>query len=173
MYFSLKSRYIDIPNDPLYPFGYGLSYTSFSFGPLNADKTELLGDSDRLTIRVVLTNTGTYDGEEVVQLYIGDPVASITRAVRELKDYQKVFLQAGERQELSFVITTDSLKFYDANLNYIWEEGIFNVYIGPNSKNTQSIQINWYKQYEEHSFSYLLMIISKILKKNILLFFWF
>ncbi len=141
----IQSRYLDIPNDPLYPFGYGLSYTSFSFGPLNADKTELHGDSDRLTIRFVLINNGSYDGEEVVQLYIGDPVASITRAVRELKDFQKVFLRAQEREEISFVITTDYLKFFDANLNYIWEEGIFNIYIGPNSNNTQSIQVNWFK----------------------------
>jgi beta-glucosidase len=77
----------------LYPFGYGLSYTSFTFGPLNADKTKLHGDSDRLTIRVVLSNNGTYDGEEVVQLYIGDPVASVTRAVRELKIFKKYFFQ--------------------------------------------------------------------------------
>ncbi|CAF1026578.1 unnamed protein product [Adineta steineri] len=140
-----KSRYLDISNDPLYPFGYGLSYTSFSFGPLNADKTQLHGDSDRLTIRFVLSNNGAYDGEEVVQLYIGDPVASVTRAVRELKNFQKVFLQARERQEISFIITTDDLKFFDSNLNYIWEEGLFNIYIGPDSVNTQSVQINWFK----------------------------
>ena len=96
----------------MYPFGYGLSYTSFCFGPLNADKTELHGDSDRLTIRFILTNNGSYDGEEVVQLYIGDPVASITRAVRELKDFQKVFLRAQEQQEISFVITTNHLKIF-------------------------------------------------------------
>ena len=96
----------------MYPFGYGLSYTSFSVGPLNADKTELHGDSDRLTIRFILTNNVSYDGEEVVQLYIGDPVASITRAVRELKDFQKVFLRAQEQQEISFVITTNHLKIF-------------------------------------------------------------
>lgn len=136
---------MDIPNDPLYPFGYGLSYTTFSFGPLNADKAELHGDSDRLTIRVVLTNSGSYDGEEVVQLYIGDPVASVTRAVRELKQFQKVFIRAQERQEITFVVTTEDLKFFDLNLNYIWEEGVFNIYIGPDSVNTQSIQISWFK----------------------------
>jgi beta-glucosidase len=140
-----QSRYLDIPNDPLYPFGYGLSYTSFSFGTLNADKTELHGDSDRLTIRFILSNAGVYDGEEVVQLYIADPVASVTRAVRELKDFQKVFLRAQDSEELSFVITTDDLKFFDSSLNYIWEEGVFNIYIGPNSVNTQSVQITWFK----------------------------
>ncbi|UJR17565.1 hypothetical protein I4U23_004461 [Adineta vaga] len=140
-----KSRYLDIPNDPLYPFGYGLSYTTFSFGPLNVDKTELHGDSDHLNISVVVSNTGAYDGEEVVQLYIGDPVASVTRAVRELKNFQKIFLQVRERKEISFIVTNDDLKFFDANLNYIWEEGVFNIYIGPDSVNTQSVQINWFK----------------------------
>ncbi|CAF2475157.1 unnamed protein product [Rotaria sp. Silwood2] len=135
------SRFIDIPNDPLYPFGYGLSYTTFTFGPLNVDKTKLHGDADRLTIRVVLSNTGAYDGEEVVQLYIADPVASVTRAVRELKNFQKVFLRTQERKEISFLITTDDLKFFDSHLNYIWEEGAFNIYIGPDSVNTQSLFI--------------------------------
>jgi beta-glucosidase len=80
-----------------------------------------------------------------VQLYINDPVASVTRAVRELKDFQKVFLRAQEREEISFIITTDDLKFFDSNLNYIWEEGVFNIYIGPDSVNTQSAQITWFK----------------------------
>ena len=92
-----------------------------------------------------MNNNGSYDGEEVVQLYIGDPVASVTRAVRELKDFQKIFIRAQEHEEISFVITTDYLKFFDSHLNYIWEEGAFNIYIGPDSVNTQSIQINWFK----------------------------
>ncbi|CAF1456779.1 unnamed protein product, partial [Didymodactylos carnosus] len=85
------------------------------------------------------------DGEEVVQLYIGDPVASVTRAVWELKNFQKVFLRAQEREEISFVITTDDLKFFDSYLHYIWEEGVFNIYIGPDSVNTQSVQVTWFK----------------------------
>lgn len=129
----------------MYPFGYGLSYTQFDFSPLKADKTELHGDNDRLTITFVLSNIGKYAGEEVVQLYIGDPAASVTRAVRELKAFQKVFLQTDQRQEITFIVTTDQLKFYDSNLNYIWEEGIFNIYIGPNSANTQTVQVYWYK----------------------------
>lgn len=129
----------------MYPFGYGLSYTTFNFSSIKADKTELHGDADRLTVSVVLSNNGAYDGEEVVQLYIGDPAASVTRAVRELKNFKKVFLRARERLEVTFVVTTDELKFYNANLDYIWEEGIFNIYIGPDSVNTQSIQVNWFK----------------------------
>ena len=136
---------MDIPNDPLYPFGYGLSYTTFNFSSLNVDKTELHGDGDRLTVSVVLINTGRYDGEEVVQLYIGDPAANVTRAVRELKAFEKVFVAAGARQQVTFTVTTDELKFYDSNLNYIWEEGVFNIYVGPNSVNTQSAQVYWYK----------------------------
>ncbi|CAF1210248.1 unnamed protein product [Adineta ricciae] len=140
-----ETRYIDITSDPLYPFGYGLSYTAFSLGPLNADKTELHGDSDRLNISVVLSNDGKYDGEEVVQLYIGDPVASVTRAVRELKDFKRIFLSTQQREEISFVVTTEQLKFFDANLNYVWEEGLFNIYIGLDSVNTKTLQIYWYK----------------------------
>jgi len=132
-------------NDPLYPFGHGLSYTSFAFGPINADKTELHGDVDRLTVSVLLSNIGAYDGEEVVQLYISDPAASVTRAVRELKNFKKVFLRVEQREEISFVITTDDLKFYNSNLDYIWEEGDFIIHIGPDSVNTQSVQVTWFK----------------------------
>lgn len=112
---------------------------------MKADKTELHGDSDRLTITFELSNIGRYAGEEVVQLYIGDPAASVTRAVRELKNFQKIFIQPDQRQEVTFVITTEQLKFYNSNLEYIWEEGLFNIYIGPNSANTQSVQVYWYK----------------------------
>jgi beta-glucosidase len=136
---------LDIPNDPLYPFGHGLSYTSFVFGPINADKTELHGDADRLTVSVLLSNNGAYDGEEVVQLYISDPAASVTRAVLELKNFKKVFLRVEQREEISFVITTDDLKFYNSNLDYIWEEGDFIIHVGPDSVNTQSVQVKWFK----------------------------
>lgn len=143
--FLFKSRYLDIPNDPLYPFGYGLSYTSFNFGPLKYDKTELHGESDYFLVHLNVTNKGFFDGEEVIQLYIGDPVASVTRAVRELKGYQKIFIPANGQQEITFTVTTEYLKFFDSNLNYIWEEGVFNVYIGPDSVNTQTVQITWFK----------------------------
>ena len=136
---------MDVPNDPLYPFGYGLSYTEFDFSPVHADKTELRGDSDRLTVRVLVRNKGAYAGEEVVQLYISDPAASVTRAVRELKNFKKLFLRAQQREEIAFVITTNDLKFFNANLDYVWEEGDFHIHIGPNSVDTQSLRITWLK----------------------------
>lgn len=129
----------------MYPFGHGLSYTKFTFGQINADKTELRGDGDRLTVSVLLTNTGSYSGEEVVQLYVSDPAASVTRAVRELKNFKKIFLQPQQQEEISFEITTDDLKFYNSNLDYIWEEGDFLIHIGPDSVNTQSVTIKWFK----------------------------
>ena len=129
----------------MYPFGHGLSYTKFTFGPINADKTELHGDGDRLTVSILLTNTGAYSGEEVVQLYVSDPAASVTRAVRELKNFKKISLQPEQQEQISFVVTTDDLKFYNSNLDYIWEEGDFLIHIGPDSVNTQSVTIKWSK----------------------------
>ncbi|CAF1113695.1 unnamed protein product [Adineta steineri] len=140
-----KSRYLDMPNDPLYPFGYGLSYTTFNFSSINVDKTELHGDSDRLTVRVLIRNTGAYAGEEVIQLYISDPAASVTRAVRELKNFKKIYLRSQQSEEISFVITTEDLKFYNTNLDYVWEEGDFIIHVGPDSVNTQSIRVKWLK----------------------------
>jgi beta-glucosidase len=134
-----------MPNTPLYPFGYGLSYTEFNFNSIHVDKTELHGDSDRLTVKIVIQNIGSYDGEEVVQLYITDPVASIARAVLELKNFQKIFLQSKQSEEVAFIITTNDLKFFNNNLDYIWEEGDFIIHIGPDSVNIQSIQIKWFK----------------------------
>jgi beta-glucosidase len=134
-----------MPNDPLYPFGHGLSYTVFDFNPINVDKTELHGDSDRLTVRLLVHNTGAYSGEEVIQLYISDPAASVTRAVRELKNFKKLFLRSQQREEISFVITTNDLKFFNINLDYIWEEGDFIIHVGPDSVNTQSVRIKWLK----------------------------
>jgi beta-glucosidase len=90
-------------------------------------------------------NNGAYDGEEVVQLYISDPVASVTRAVRELKNFKKIFLQEQQREEISFVITTQDLKFFNSNLDYIWEEGDFIIHVGPDSVNTRSVRIKWLK----------------------------
>lgn len=136
---------MDVPNDPLYPFGHGLSYTEFDFSPIRVDKMELHGDSDRLTVRMLVRNKGRYAGEEVIQLYISDPAASVTRAVRELKNFKKVFLHSQQREELSFVVTTADLKFFNADLDHVWEEGDFIIHIGPDSVNTQSVQIKWFK----------------------------
>ena len=141
---KFKSDYLDISNDPLYPFGYGLSYTTFSYSGVQLDKTNLKGNST-LKATVTVTNTGKYAGEEVVQLYISDPVASISRSVKELKGFQKISLQPGESKAVSFNITTADLKFYNDKLVYDWEPGQFIVQIGTNSGSTQQASVQWLK----------------------------
>ncbi|HWZ03436.1 MAG TPA: beta-glucosidase BglX [Mucilaginibacter sp.] len=141
---KFKSDYIDISNDPLYPFGYGLSYTTFNYGEVKLSKTNLKGN-ETLKATVKVTNTGKYAGEEVVQLYISDPVASISRSVKELKGYQKISLQRGESREVTFDITTAALKFYNDQLVYDWEPGQFIIQIGTNSSDTHSASVQWHK----------------------------
>jgi beta-glucosidase len=131
-----KSRYLDVTNDPLYPFGFGLSYSTFSISAPVLDKSSVKV-SDQITVSVTVSNTGKFDGEEVVQLYIQDLVGSVTRPVKELKNFKKVFLKAGESQKISFSITNDELKFYDINMNYKSEPGDFKVYVGPNSRDVK------------------------------------
>lgn len=139
------SKYLDTPNSPLYPFGYGLSYTTFAYGDLRLDKASLQGDDATLTASIELTNTGRYTGEEVVQLYIGDPVASISRPMKELKNYAKVSLKPGESQTVSFTITPDDLKFYNSRLEHVWEPGAFNLFVGGNSRDVKSASVTWTK----------------------------
>jgi len=139
---KFTSVYMDAPNKPLYPFGYGMSYTNFSYGPVKLDKTALKGD-ETLKASVTLTNTGARAGEEVVQLYINDPVASCTRPVKELKGFQKVLLQPGEKKEITFEITPEDLKFYNADLVRDWEPGDFNFHIGSSSENTKAAKARW------------------------------
>jgi beta-glucosidase len=141
---KFKSDYIDVANSPLYPFGYGLSYTNFSYGDVKLSKTKLKGN-ETLTATVTVTNTGKMAGEETVQLYISDPVASISRAVEELKGFKKVTLQPGEQKEVSFNVTTDDLKFYNTNLKYDWEPGEFVIKIGTSSSDTRSASVQWVK----------------------------
>ena len=141
---KFKSDYIDIANEPLYPFGYGLSYTSFDYSQVKLRKSNLKGN-EVLTATVTVTNTGKLAGEEVVQLYISDPVASISRAVKELKGFKKISLQAGEKKDVTFNITTDDLKFYNSSLKYDWEPGQFIIQIGTNSSQTQSASVQWDK----------------------------
>lgn len=138
------SKYLDLPNDPLYPFGYGLSYTTFAYGELQVDKTALKG-AETLTARIRVTNTGKYAGEEVVQLYIGDPVASISRPVKELKNFRKISLAPGESREVAFSITPEALKFYNSRLAYDWEPGLFHIFIGGNSRDVQKAAVHWEK----------------------------
>ena len=138
------SKYLDISNDPVYPFGYGLSYTTFDYSNIKLSKIQLKGD-ETLTATVTITNTGKVAGEEVVQLYIQDPVASISRPVKELKNFTKVLIQPGEKKEVSMVITTKDLMFYNSELKFEWEPGDFNIYIGTNSRDVKSATVNWVK----------------------------
>ena len=127
-----KSNYLDVENSPLLPFGYGLSYTTFSYGkPVLSAPT--LSAAKAITASVTLTNSGSYDGEEVVQLYIKDDVASITRPLKELKGFQKVFLKKGETKTVTFTIAENLLRFYNADLKHISEKGNFQLYIGSNA----------------------------------------
>jgi beta-glucosidase len=141
---KFTSKYLDVSNDPVYPFGYGLSYTTFGYSDIKLSKIQLKGD-ETLTASVTLTNTGKVAGEEVVQLYIQDPAASISRPVKELKNFKKVLLQPGEKKDISIEITTNDLKFYNSGLKYDWEPGDFVIYIGTNSRDVKSAKVNWTK----------------------------
>mgnify|MGYP000097870692 CR=1 FL=1 len=133
---KFRSNYIDIDNEPLYPFGFGLSYTTFSYSDVSLDKTSMT-DKGELTATVTVTNTGKRDGAEVVQLYIRDLVGSVTRPVKELKGFEKIFLKAGESKKVSFKITPELLKFYNYNLDFVCESGDFEVMIGRNSQDVK------------------------------------
>lgn len=141
---KFTSKYLDSPNDPVYPFGYGLSYTTFTYGDVKLNKSQLSGD-EKLTASVTLTNTGKYAGEEVLQLYIRDPAASVSRPVKELKGFKKIMLKPGEKQDVIFDITTGDLKFYNSDLKYDWEPGEFMIYIGPNSRDVKPVKVRWDK----------------------------
>lgn len=130
------TNYIDIPTSPLYPFGYGLSYTSFHYGDIQLSDT-IMEKQKTIIASIDVTNTGLYDGEEVVQLYLRDVVASIARPVKELKGFEKVFLKKGETKKLRFSITIDDLKFYNASLKYEAEPGAFTIFIGENSRDVK------------------------------------
>jgi beta-glucosidase len=129
---KFRSNYLDVSNDPLFPFGYGLSYTSFSYGDISLNKKQI-HPTEKLEIKITVTNSGNYDGEETVQLYVQDVYASIAQPVRQLKGFQKVFLKKGETKELSFRLTTQDLKFFNRDLKQVFEPGDFNVFVGTNS----------------------------------------
>ena len=130
---KFQSNYLDAPNAPLFPFGFGLSYTSFSYSEITLSKT-LMKMNGSIVASVTITNTGNYDGEEVVQLYIRDLVGSITRPVKELKGFQKINLKAGESKQVSFTISVNDLKFYNSDLKFVAEPGDFKLFIGTNSR---------------------------------------
>lgn len=134
---KFRSNYLDVDNDPLYPFGYGLSYTTFRYGDVVLS-TPTFTQGGSVTATITVTNTGKRDGAEVVQLYIRDLVGSITRPIKELKGFEKIFLKAGESKTVSFKITSDLLRFYDYNLHFVAEPGDFDVMIGGNSQTVKT-----------------------------------
>jgi len=140
--------YLDIPAQPMYPFGYGLSYTRFTCSPIHCEKTDMAWQELKagacFRLSVTLCNTGAYDGKETVQLYIRDKVASVMRPIRELKAFQKVFLSAGDHCRIDFSVGYDQLGFYRENGEYVVEPGAFEIYIGDHclTDNCLSIQIN-------------------------------
>jgi beta-glucosidase len=128
-----RSRYLDSPNSPLYPFGYGLSYTIFEYSDLALDRTRL-GADDNITVSVTVANTGEVDGEEVVQLYVRDLVGSVTRPVKELKGFRKILLESGESQVVRFELRPSDLAFHRQDMSYGAEAGEFRVFVGSNSE---------------------------------------
>ncbi len=129
---KFRSNYLDVSNAPLYPFGYGLSYTNFAYSNLKLS-SDTMNKAGSLTATVTLKNTGKKDGEEVVQLYLRDMVGSITRPLKELKGFQKIFLKAGESKDVTFTITNEDLKFYNSSLIFSSEPGVFTLFVGGNS----------------------------------------
>jgi beta-glucosidase len=143
-YQRFRSNYMDECNTPLYPFGYGLSYTKFNYSDVTVSNANPKGNQT-IQASVTVTNSGNYDGAEVVQLYIRDMVGSITRPVKELKGFQKVMLKKGESKKVTFSITPENLKFYNGDLKYDWEPGEFDIMIGTSSEDVKHSKINWTK----------------------------
>ena len=127
------SAYIDLQNSPRFPFGYGLSYTSFNISDLKLSASELSLNGGKLTATVNVQNTGNYDGEEVVQLYVRDLFGCVVRPVKELKGFKKIFLKKGENQSVTFTITPSDLKFYNDDVKFINETGDYEIFIGNSS----------------------------------------
>jgi beta-glucosidase len=129
---KFRSNYIDERNEPLFPFGFGLSYTTFDYSNLKIS-SDKMNFNEKLKVTVDVTNTGNFDGKEVVQLYIRDLVGSVTRPIKELKGFQKIALKKGEKQTVSFEISVEDLKFYNSDLQFVAEPGTFHVFVGTNS----------------------------------------
>lgn len=129
---KFKSNYIDERNEPLFPFGFGLSYTTFEYTNLQVSTTKI-NFNQTLKVSIDVANIGNFDGKEVVQLYTRDLVGSVTRPIKELKGFKKINIKKGEKQTVSFEITSEDLKFYNANLEFVAEPGEFEIYIGKDS----------------------------------------
>lgn len=141
---KFRSNYLDVSNDPVYPFGYGLSYTTFSYGDVKLNTTSPKGNQT-VTASIQVTNTGNKTGKEVVQLYIHDVVGANTRPVKELKGFQKIELKPGETKTVSFNITTKDLTYYHFDNTWGWEPGEFEIMIGGNSHDVKLAKLNWSK----------------------------
>ncbi|MBP5740457.1 MAG: glycoside hydrolase family 3 C-terminal domain-containing protein, partial [Bacteroidales bacterium] len=141
-FMKFRSNYLDVDNDPVYPFGYGLSYTTFEYGPVSLSADSMKADG-KIVASVEVKNTGAVAGKEVVQMYIKDVKASSSRPVRELKGFDKVLLQPGESKTVSFEIGVDALSFWNQQMEYVAEPGEFKVYIGGDSqtKNEASFEL--------------------------------
>ena len=134
---KFRSNYLDIDNEPLYPFGYGLSYTTFRYGTLRLSGNSM-DKNGKLTASIDITNTGNCDGSEVVQMYIRDLVGSVSRPVKELKGFERVTLKKGETKTVTFEVNEELLRFYNSKLEFVSEPGDFELMIGPNSRDVQT-----------------------------------
>ena len=141
MPYSSTVRHIDVPNRNLYPFGYGLSYTTFSYGEMQCPTA--FDDKGFLPVSVDVTNTGNYDGEEIVQLYVADKVASMVRPVKELKGFQKVFIPKGQTKRVEFKLNVKDLGFWNSLMQYVVEPGTFEIMVGSNSEELQKKEAVW------------------------------
>jgi len=139
-YFKYSSNYLEVRNDPLYPFGYGLSYTTFKYDGMQLSSNTMLADGS-VRASVTVTNIGNRDAAEVVQMYIRDLKASISRPVKELKGFERITLKAGESRKVEFIITPDLLKFYNKNLDFVLEPGDFDIMIGANSRDVKTLRL--------------------------------
>lgn len=134
---KFQTGYLDSPNTPLYPFGYGLSYTTFEYSDITLSANSMT-ENGKITASVTVKNTGNYDADEIVQLYIRDLVGSVSRPVKELKGFERISLKKGESKTVTFTIDAELLKFYNSELNFVCEPGEFNVMIGPNSRDVKT-----------------------------------
>lgn len=139
---KFKTNYLDVPNEPLFPFGFGLSYTTFAYNNLKISKAKFT-KNEIITVSIDVSNTGNFDGQEIVQLYIRDLVGTVTRPVKELKGFEKVLLKKGETKTISFTISEEDLKFYNSDLEFIAEKGEFEIYIGPDSNTEKKLKFEF------------------------------
>lgn len=135
------TKYLDIPNEPLFPFGFGLSYTQFDYSSLQLSDS-IISQQEELVVKVMVRNSGKIGGEEVVQLYVRDLVGSVTRPIKELKGFQKIHLEPGESQWVSFTLKSDDLRFYNKEMKFVAEPGAFMVFAGTNSAECLSAKFN-------------------------------